>query len=65
MTRAIVDLSVKANLRPEGDPAAHCDFSNGLITQSSEKYFEELPKARVTGSAIHKALGLSTLEEQQ
>ena len=35
---------------PEGDPAAHCDFSDGLITQNSEKCFEERPNANVTGA---------------
>ena len=45
----------------ERDPAAHCDFSYGLITQNSEKCFQERPNAMVTGGTIHKAHGLSTL----
>ena len=35
------------------------------IKQRSTRWFEERKKAKITGSTIHRALGLSTLKEQQ
>ena len=67
-TNRVIDLSLQENyvcLKDAPDSMDSSQIPSDYTKQRSNQWFSERKKAKVTGSTIHKALGLNTLKEQQ